>query len=408
VMSMKIGQVISTPPHAWATGGCARVTYELSKELIKRGHDVTIITTDLYKPNERHIPCDNSNVCNNLKIIRCKSLSNWLAWKHKVYLSIELLKYLNMHLSEYDVVHLQDLISIHAAATAVLCNIYNIPYVLTTHGSVPWLSEKHMTNFLYKISCGKFILKHASKIVALNEMEVDQYKKIGVGEQRLEVIPNGVPLTNIAFLPKIGEFRTKYGIINNEKIILYLGRLHKIKGIELLLDAYSDIKDNLNLVLVIAGPDDGYLKEIQNKIKCLKFENNIILTGPIYDSDKFGAYIDADVYVLPSSYEIFGITVLEACACGTPVIVTDRCGIADVIDNQAGLVVPYDKDCLRDTILHMLSEDKVRQNFGENGKLLVRERFNWEKIAEQVERVYLNYALSKNDILQKDASRREK
>jgi glycosyltransferase involved in cell wall biosynthesis len=393
---MKIAQVISTPPFAWATGGCARVTYELSKELAKRGHNVTIITTDLYKPNMRYSSCDHSDVCENLKITRFKYFSDWLAWKHKVYLSIELLKYLNLHISDYDLVHLQDLISIHAFATAILCRKNNIPYVLTTHGSIPWLSEKHMINIIYNTLCGKSILKHASKIVALNEMEVNQCLKMGIEGQKLEIIPNGVPLFSQVPLPLKGEFRMKYSIIKDEKIILYLGRLHKIKGLELLLDAFFDLRNYPKIKLVIVGPDDGYLEELVNKIKNLKLDDRVIVTGALYDTDKASAYIDADVYVLPSIYECFPLSVLEACSYGIPVIITNRCGIADVIDNQVGLVVPYDKDYLRDAILHMLSDEKLRQDFGKKGKLLVRERFNWEKIAEQEERIYLTCVSAKD------------
>jgi len=140
--------------------------------------------------------------------------------------------------------------------------------------------------------------------------------------------------------------------------------------------------------LVIVGPDDGYLPSLKKLIADLKISTKVLFTGPLYGQEKLKAYVDADVYVLPSSYEIFGITVLEACACGAPVVVTDRCGIADVIDGQAGLVVAYDKEQLQHALLHMLDDDKMRLRFGEKGKLLVREKFNCENIAEQVERVY--------------------
>ena len=87
---------------------------------------------------------------------------------------------------------------------------------------------------------------------------------------------------------------------------------------------------------------------------------------------------------------------LEALACGTPVIVTDRCGIADVIDSQAGLVVPYDEKRLNNAILRMMSDEKMRQEFSEKGKLLVSEKFNWEKIAEVVESIYEGCVSSKH------------
>jgi len=79
---------------------------------------------------------------------------------------------------------------------------------------------------------------------------------------------------------------------------------------------------------------------------------------------------------------------LEACACGTPVIVTDRCGIADVIDGRAGFVVPYDGEHLERVLLRMFGDDKMRLKFGEKGKSLVREKFNWEKITKQIEAAY--------------------
>ena len=190
-------------------------------------------------------------------------------------------------------------------------------------------------------------------------------------------------------LPERGEFRTKYGLDANQKIILFLGRIHRIKGLDLLIKVFSDLAKFLDDVkLVIAGPDDGYLTSLKKLVADSEISEKVLFTGPLYGQEKLKAYVDADVYILPSFYETFPMTLLEAMACGTPVIVTDRCGIADVINGQAGLVVPYDKDQLRDALLHMLSDDQMRLRFGEKGKLLVREKFNWEKIAEQVEGVY--------------------
>ena len=162
-----------------------------------------------------------------------------------------------------------------------------------------------------------------------------------------------------------------------------------IKGLDLLVRAFAELSKPLsNVKLVIVGPDDGYLPSLKKLIADLEISNEVLFTGHLYGEDKVEAYVDADVFVLPSVYEIFGNVVLEACACGTPVIVTDRCGIADAINGQAGLVVPYDKEQLRQALLHMLSDDEIRLQFGEKGKLLVRQRFSWEKIAEQIENVY--------------------
>jgi glycosyltransferase involved in cell wall biosynthesis len=192
-------------------------------------------------------------------------------------------------------------------------------------------------------------------------------------------------------LPQKGEFRRKYGLDDNERVILYLGRIHKIKGLDLLARAFADLSKSLNdIKLVIVGPDGGYLPSLKKLVGELKIRNKVLFTGALYGQDKLEAYTDADIYVLPSFYETFPNTVLEACACGTPVVLTDRCGIADVINGRAGLVVSYDAGQLQQALLHILGDDELRRKFGEKGKLLVREKFNWEKIAEQVESVYLS------------------
>jgi glycosyltransferase involved in cell wall biosynthesis len=220
-------------------------------------------------------------------------------------------------------------------------------------------------------------------------MEAEQYSDRGIDKHKIEVVPNGIDLSEFENLPNRGEFKRKYGLESDQRIIFYLGRIHKIKGLDLLVKAFADLPQPLDDVkLVIVGPNDGYLPSLKKLVAHLEISKKVFFTGPLYGQEKLSAFVDADVYVLPSAYEIFGIAVLEALACGTPVIVTDRCGIADVIDNQVGLVVPYDKEQLSNAILRLLGDDKMQQQFGERGKLLVRERFNWEKIAEQMENVY--------------------
>lgn len=387
---MKIAQVISTPPFAWATGGCARVAYGLSKELAKKGHEVTIITTDLYTPNQRYVCQDYPEHIDGMKILRFKYFSNWLAWKHKTFISPGLIRYLKNHLKEYDVVHLQDLISLQAIATAKYCNKYGISYVLSTHGSIPWLSKNSALNMTFGRFFGNKVMTGASNVLVLNETEAMQCKAVNVAEDKIVIVPNGIDLSEYENLPDKGIFRSKYGIKSNEKIVLFLGRIHKIKGVDLLVDAFAGLVNERNsLKLVIAGPDDGFLSTLKRQIENLNIADKILFTGPLYEQDKLEVYIDADVYVLPSVYETFPVTVLEACTCGTPVIVTDRCGIADIVE-RIGSVVEYDKDMLRDAIFKVLSNDELRRRLGEAGKILVRETFGWDKVVVEIEQIYLN------------------
>jgi len=250
--------------------------------------------------------------------------------------------------------------------------------------------SKQRLKQVYDSFWGYKLLRDASKVIAITKTEVKQYKSMGISEDKIGIVPNGIDLSEFENLPGKGEFRRQYGINGNQKIILYLGRIHRIKSPDLLAEAFTCLsKDFSDAKLAIVGPDDGYLPFLKELVADLEIADKVLFAGPLYGQEKLKAYVDADVYVLPSFYEIFGITVLEALACGTPVIVTDRCGIADAIDGQAGLVVPYNKEQLQHALLRMLGDDRMRLEFSEKGKLLVRQKFNWEKIAGQVEIVYL-------------------
>ena len=124
---------------------------------------------------------------------------------------------------------------------------------------------------MYDVVWGKRILEHATKIIALNKMEAEQYKTMGVDESKIEIIPNGIDVSYYGDLPERGSFREKYRIKDNEKVILFLGRIHKIKGVDLLVDAFSEvIRDIDDVKLVIVGPDHGYLSLVEERINDLE------------------------------------------------------------------------------------------------------------------------------------------
>ena len=385
---MKIAQVISTPPFAWATGGPARVVFELSKELVTRGHEVTILTTDLYRPNQRYVCTENPDYIDGIQVFRFRYLSNWLAWKHKTFISPGLIRYLRNHLREYDIVHLQDLISVQAIVTAKYCKKYDIAYVLTTHGSIPWLNENNSINMIFNRFFGNKIINDASEVITLNKTEAEQCRKIGVDENKIETVPNGIDLSEYDNLPKRGEFRRKYSIRDDEKMILYMGRLHKSKGVGLLVKAFADLSKELNNVrLVLVGPDDGYLSTLERSTRELKLSDKVLFTGFVTNNIKMAAFVDADIFVTPT-FSGFPVTFLEACACSTPIITTNNGNELDWIHDKVGYVVEYDKDQLQDAIIKILSDEKLKEKFGSRGKKLVREEFEWNKIVKKFEVIY--------------------
>ena len=126
---------------------------------------------------------------------------------------------------------------------------------------------------------------------------------------------------------------------------------------------------------------------MEQQIKFLKIEDHIIYTGPLYATDKLSAYVDSNIYVLPSIYETFPMTVLEAFACGKPVIVTDRCGISDIVE-KVGIVVKYDEKELSEAIIELLNNEELANKIGREGKELVAARFDLESVIEKTINIY--------------------
>jgi glycosyltransferase involved in cell wall biosynthesis len=387
---MKILQVCHSFYPCFEAGGVVRVVYELSKKLVENGHDVTVYTTDGCKKRlkvKKNLPVDVEGV----RTYYFRNLSNVLRIKLKIATPYYLPMVMNKQIQQFDVIHVHECRTVLAILVHHYAKKYGIPYVLQAHGSVLTLFQKQSLKKLYDWVWGYKILKDASKVIALTRTEVDQYKMMGVDEDKIEIVPNGIDLSDYEHLPEKGEFRRKYGLKDNEKVILYIGRLHKTKGVDLLVKAFSDISKELNNVkLVLVGPDDGYQSALEKLIKTLKVEDNVLFTGFVTSDEKMAALVNADVFVTPS-FSGFPVTFLEACACGTPIITTNNGDELDWIDDKAGYVVEhYDKDQLRDAIDRILGDESMRDKLGEEGKRLVRAEFLWDNVVERVVDIYMN------------------
>jgi glycosyltransferase involved in cell wall biosynthesis len=360
-------------------GGSAEVPYQLSRELAARGHQVTIYTSTLGLNEERlaSLPGVTVRAFRTGPALAGFCVTPGMAAEVK------------REVRDFDIIHLHNYRTFPNLVVSHYAKEYGVPYVLAAHGSLTTFFQKGGIKKALDAVWGLKMLRQAARVIAVTGMEAEQYRSLGVSRDRVEIIPHGINAAEFSHLPARGEFRKKAGLADDDRVILYLGRINRIKGLHLLSGAFADLATSMDRVrLVMAGPDDGYQRALRKVIHGLGIAPKVIFTGPLFGREKLEAYVAADVYVLPSSYEIFGITVLEALACGTPVIATDRCGLAPVVDGQAGLAVPYDRDRLRQALGYLLENEELRWEFGEKGKLLVRENFSWGKVAESIERVY--------------------
>jgi glycosyltransferase involved in cell wall biosynthesis len=377
--TMKILQVISYYNPKF--GGDVNVCFHLSKELVKRHHEVTILTTDFGFDSEY---ADELRAY-DVTIIPIPCIANFGLF----LFSPAIKSWLENNLKTFEIIHLHNYRSYQNAMVRAYAVKSGIPYILQAHGSVLPFFEKQNLKKIYDFVWGNNILRDASTVIALTQTEEEQYLKMGVPKNKIEIIPNGLDFTRFLHLPVKGEFRSKYNIPANAKMILFLGRIHRIKGIDLLLEAYIKLLKVLpECQLVIVGPDDNYLSTLENQIIKSGITKKPLITGPLFGDEKFSAFVDADVYVLPSHYETFSMGLLEAMYCGTPVIITNNITDFDWIDQHTGFICNRDSEDLKKCLYTILSDKKLRQSFGENGKIIVSERFNFQNVVQSVIDLY--------------------
>ena len=385
---MRILHIIPYFYPAWAYGGTCRAAWELARALVRKQQQVIVYTTDALDAHARaKLPLE---VVDGVEIHRVRNLSNYLAWG-RAFLPLGFGRQLRASLSHADVAHLHEFRSYQNSVALPLMEKMDVPFVLTAQGGLPRIMGRHSLKVLYDQMVGQRILRNAARLHALNEMEREQFIDLGVEPERVAILPNGVDLEQYRSLPPVNGFRARFGIPEGVPIVLFLARVNKIKGVDFLVSSFDLLRRvSPQAVLVIVGPDDGYLTEVKRQVQTLGISNQVRFTGYLDGDDKLQAYQSASVYVLPSAYEMFAITLLESLACGTPIIATDRCGLADFVrQNNLGSIVNYgDVGGLQNEITRILSRPQDVQRRAGYGRQYVLDNFGWDSIAENWLKVY--------------------
>ena len=220
---------------------------------------------------------------------------------------------------------------------------YQIPIVIDVHGNLPGTDEKFRKKIFHYLVGKKMFLK-AELFVAETMKGKEEYMALGADQNKLVVQHPGFDVDEMRSFPERGTFRKEYGISDAEKVVLFLGRIHEIKGIDFLLDGYNElVKTKNDVTLVIAGPDDGHLSVLKAKIEKYGIGDKIKFPGFMNLEQKKAVLSDADLFVQPSRYEQ-GIahTTIEALLAGLPVIATTNNGAAEDIERMdCGILVDY-------------------------------------------------------------------
>jgi glycosyltransferase involved in cell wall biosynthesis len=362
---------------AWAPsrafGGPVVAAGELVRRLVARGHVVDVLTTTIVDLDHRPSARSQLAVVDGATVqyLATPLSYRWMGITPTLPVALARLK-------RPDVVHVFGFRDPVTTGTAAWCRLMRVPYVFEPLGMFQPRLRKVALKRLLDATLYRGVARGAAAVVAASEREAEGVVACGVPAEKVHVRGNGFPdPTCPGTVP--GHVRKELGIPADASLILYVGRVAAGKGIEHLLAAVHLFP---GAHLVISGPDDRHgVAPSGERVHVL----------PMSEERPTHLYPQADVFVLASAGESFGMVAAEAAAAGTPVIVSDRCGIASFFRDGEALVVPYERGAVVEAIRRVLSDAGLRQQLAAGGRAAAR-RTSWDRVTDVQERIYRDVA----------------
>jgi glycosyltransferase involved in cell wall biosynthesis len=368
---MKIVQVC--PRFIPSYGGIETHVREISGHLLKLGLEIEVFTVD---PTNR-LP--KEELIDGIRVSRFHSFTfdEVHFFAPKLYSKLA-------RLDDADLIHVHDYQDLPDVAL-LLSMKSHIPYVLTPHfhpvGGSSW---RTMAKRAYGLFFGKRFLEKAKMIITVSNHERKLLRKtFGLSYDKIKYIPNGIDVKKFRNISRKS--------VQAEKVILFVGRLEKYKGVHILLKAFSRIKKDVprsRLVVVGTGP---YKRNLLRLACQLKLSDSVEFIERVSDKELLRLYCSSSVFVMPSHYEAFCFALVEAMACGLPVIATSVGGMKEIVQsNVNGFLVnyPLDEVSLADLTAELLTNQELSRRLGDRGRDFVLSRFSWEDIVRELYRTY--------------------
>lgn len=312
--------------------------------------------------------------------------------------TIERISAWNASVMLLDSIQASDVIHLHGIWDPILLQAGRIarrlrkPYVITAHGALnTWsLAQKSLKKrFILALAVRKQ-LDNCAFIHALNTMEAECVTALRLACPT-RIIPNGIFPEELANTPPRGTFENDHAELQGRPYILFLGRLHLVKGLDYLAEAFAQVASIIkDLDLVVVGPDEGAQREFEQRVRSHNIQDRVHLLGPLYGSDKIAALRDAVCLVQPSRQEGFSMAITEALAIGIPVVISRSCYFPEVAENNAGEVVRLEADELAQAIIRIVSDPERRARMSKAAKQLVLTRYTWHSVARSFLQEYSN------------------
>jgi glycosyltransferase involved in cell wall biosynthesis len=382
---MKVLHII--PSISPKLGGPTQVVLNLVRALRKEGIDVEIATTN-----------DDDGLLLNVPLLECVEYQGLPVWffphaaRIKAFLpSLAFTQWLWQNIKNYDILDNHYLFSYLPSCAAVFAQWQQVPYTVRIMGQLtPWaLAQSKLKKHVYSYLIEKRNLNQAAAIHCTSVGEMEDVSAFGVKPPKV-VLPLGVnPPTLIGDAKSQLQYR--YNLSEEVPIILFLSRLHYKKRPELLIQTLGELKkQEQNFYLLIAGSgQDTYVQSLQKMVASLNITNQTSFVGFVSGYEKDLLLQGSDLFVLPTYSENFGIALAEAMVSGLPIITTPGVQIAPEIDEaEAGIIVEGEIGSLKTAIADLLKNPQLREQMGENGRLVALQRYSWQTVAQQLVSTY--------------------
>ncbi|HEV2426202.1 MAG TPA: glycosyltransferase [Terriglobia bacterium] len=378
-------------PPAAGLGGAVTNACCLTTSLAAKGHQVTVCCTNLADKYTRLFA--------GTRRVEHRGVDVMYFHTHKIFplgrdsfglfVCQDFVTFCRDNLPQFDLVHVDGYRDFLTLVATHYCRRYGIPYVIQPRGSIEPAFSSVAAKRLFDVSLGRVILRGSSLFIASSRRERRQQENVIPPGQQVVCIANGIDTTPYRDLPERGAFRQRHGITAS-LLISYLGRVHPIKGIDILIRAFAAAEGRGRAVLAVIGPDEGYSWRLKALAEELGVSESVVFSGEVQGRQKLEAYVDSDVVVYASRSESFGMVAFEATLCGVPVISSRDSGCGELL---AGLGIGFLTDYGDVSMLsHVI--DYVVMHRHEIAPRVARARdeigraFSWDQIASAYERAY--------------------
>ena len=388
---MKLLHVIPYYAPAWAYGGVVRAATDLTRALAEAGHEVHVLTTDTLNPTARiATPIE---IIDDVHVYRVPNWNNALRGKFNLSSPRGIAAATRAITADagIELVHCHEVRTVENLRVTRAARGLGLPIAVSPHGTLPLDTGRPAIKKGWDRVFGRGLLRRFDRVIALTGSEAADARTIwgncGVPlpAERIAIVPNGVHVGDYANLPDPVRFRAQWGL-GDGPVVLFLGRLHERKGAQFLIPAFAEQIPTARLLMV--GPDEGMLATLQAQVQEYNLQDRVIFTGLLTGADKLAALAAADVFAMPAVGEGFSMAVLEAMACGLPVLLTPGCNFPEAAEAGAGLVVERTVPAVVEGLRALLLDATRRANMGRAARELVHARYTWPQVVRQLEQVY--------------------